>query len=165
MTHSLILEIELSSLGVERMCSELIDSARGKRCFLAVLSAWHDSQERYSQSVSVTVSLAGAATSIIFVATNVFVATKYVFCRNKSMLVAKKPLLRQTYFCICHGELTFVATNTCLSQQNTSFVTTKVCLSRQTFCKIYFTSLLLSRQTRAPTRPRNIWNCDTCVVQ
>ena len=54
------------------------------------------------------VSLAGAATSIIFV------ATKHVFCRYKSM---------------------FVATKVCLSRQNYVFVTTNV-LSRQAyFCR------------------------------
>ena len=43
------------------------------------------------------VSLAGAATSIIFVATNTrFVAAKHVFGREKSMLVATKLVLRQT---------------------------------------------------------------------
>ena len=46
----------------------------------------------------------GAATSIISV------ATKHVFCRDKSMLVA---------------------TNIILSRQNSYFVATKVCLSRQ----------------------------------
>ena len=39
-------------------------------------------------------SLAGTATSIIFVADkHVFVATKHVFCLDKSMLVATKTLL------------------------------------------------------------------------
>ena len=81
-------------------------------------------------------SLAGAATSIIFVATkHGFVATKHVFCRDKSILVVtsfvvkKICLLRQkvchekkkggggrgqTYF--CRDKHTFVATITCLSQ-------------------------------------------------
>ena len=41
--------------------------------------------------------MAGAATSIIFVADkHVFVATKYVFCRDKSMLVATKMILVAT---------------------------------------------------------------------
>ena len=62
-------------------------------------------------------SLAGAATSIIFV------ATKHVFCRDKSMLAATKHLLRETIF---------------LSRQN--FCHDKY-LSRQTY-----TSILLSRQ-------------------
>ena len=58
-------------------------------------------------------SLAGAATSIIFVATNiflsrqayfscdkhVFVATKHVFCRDKRMLVTTKVLSQQAYSC------------------------------------------------------------------
>ena len=45
-----------------------------------------------------SLSLVGAATGIIFVATkldkHVFVATKRVFCRDKSMLVATKLLSR-----------------------------------------------------------------------
>ena len=40
-----------------------------------------------------TVSLAGDATSIIFVATSFVAKTKHVFCRNKSMLVATKLLI------------------------------------------------------------------------
>ena len=59
-------------------------------------------------------SLAGAATSIIFV------ATKHVFRHDKSMFVATK------YF--CHDK-TFVATNICCDKH---FVATKdACLSRQ----------------------------------
>ena len=66
-------------------------------------------------SDSLELSLARAATSIIFVATKMFmfcrdkltfVATKHVFCRDKSMLVATngisvstKVLSRQAYFC------------------------------------------------------------------
>ena len=70
--------------------------------------------------------------------TAVFVTTKHVFCRDKSMLVA---LSRPN--CVYRGK-TFVATNTCfvstsipLSRQKTfcrdkhMFIATKVCLSRQ----------------------------------
>ena len=42
--------------------------------------------------IACPVSLAGVATSIIFV------ATKDVFCRDKNMLVAKTRLSRQTFF-------------------------------------------------------------------
>ena len=57
-----------------------------------------------------------SATSTIFVMTNanVFVATKDMFCRNKSMLVVTKLLWRQTYS--CHHK-SFVATNIFLSPQ------------------------------------------------
>ena len=41
---------------------------------------------------------------------HMFVATKHVFCYNRSMLVVKKLLSQQTYF--CHDK-TFVATNIC----------------------------------------------------
>ena len=92
------------------------------------------------------VSLAGAATSIIFVTTKVLsqqtcVMTKHVFCCDKSMLVAttknvmtkwcllqqnfchNKYLLRQT--CVCHNKF---------CHDKHVFVATKVCLSWQTFC-------------------------------
>ena len=86
---------------------------------------------------SVKLSLAGAATSIIFV------ATKDVFCRDKSKLVWTKLLSRKSYVCrdkylswekFCHDKNillqqnfsrdkhTFFATNTCMS-----------CLSRQIY--------------------------------
>ena len=55
-------------------------------------------------------SLAGAATSINFV------ATKRLFFRDKSMVVATKLLLRQTYFC---PDKTFVATNICRDKNDT----------------------------------------------
>ena len=68
------------------------------------------------------VSLAGAATSIISVATKVLSRDKHVF----------------------------VATNICLSRQYTSFAATKICLSRQTlFCRdnyVCVATKVLSRQ-------------------
>ena len=60
-------------------------------------------------------SLAGAATSTIFV------ATKHVFCHEKSMLAATKRLSRQNYALsrVCRDKHTFVATkDVFLSQQN-----------------------------------------------
>ena len=63
------------------------------------------------------VSLAGAATSIIFVPTkilsrqmfcsdrHVFVTTKHIFCRDKSMLAATN---------LSHDKIMFVATNVML---------------------------------------------------
>ena len=98
--------------------------------------------------------LVGAATSIIFVATNtcrdkcLFVATKHVFCRDKSMLVATKLLLRRTRVCgdkdfvatniilsrqkFCRGKHTFVVASILLSRQKTCFVASDTCLSPQT---------------------------------
>ena len=95
--------------------------------------------------------MAGAATSIIFVATkvllrqtricreNVFVETKHVCCRDKSMLAERKLLLRQNYVCrdkiflsrqkqtrVCRDKHTFVATRDV-------FVATQLSLSRQMF--------------------------------
>ena len=86
-------------------------------------------------------SLAGAAPSIIFVASKVlsrqtqntsFVATKIClswqnYCHDKIMFVVTN---------ICHNK-TFVATSILLSRQNTSFVfvTSNMCLSQQNFCR------------------------------
>ena len=41
---------------------------------------------------------------------HVYVTTKHIFCCDKSMLVAAKPLLRQNYVCC---DKTFVVRNTC----------------------------------------------------
>ena len=74
-----------------------------------------------------------------------FVATKHVFCHDKSMLVVTKHLSRQKCACrdkafvkhvfvttnICH-EKGFVATNILLSRQKTCFVATRRALSGQT---------------------------------
>ena len=68
------------------------------------------------------VLLAGAATSIIFV------ATKVVLCCDKSMLVATKLLSRQTYSCC---KKTFVATNICRDKH--IFVVTICCCDKLTF--------------------------------
>ena len=78
---------------------------------------------------ALTLSPVGAATSIIFV------ATKNVFCRDKSMLAATKLLSRQN---------TFVASNTCLSR---SFVATSVLLLQQKACFVA-TNTFLSRQKK-----------------
>ena len=81
------------------------------------------------------ISLAGAARNTIFV------ATKHVLCRNKSMLVATKSCLSRQIFvvictCLSRQKLylhNFVATNTCLSQQN--YVCRYKYLSWQMFCR------------------------------
>ena len=65
--------------------------------------------ESVVQTVSISsLSLAGAATSIIFVTTQVFVTTKDMFCRDIIMFVA-------TNIChdkkiVCHNKHSFVAT-------------------------------------------------------
>ena len=87
--------------------------------------------------------LAGAATSIIFsqhfftfVATNMFVMTKRVFCHDKSMLVSTKCLSWQTQVCcdrylllsrqkyVCHNK-SFVVASILFSQQKKCFIATK----------------------------------------
>ena len=84
-------------------------------------------------------SLAGAAGSIIFVATK-------ILCHDKHNFVATKHLSQQAYFChdkrpvlsqqtrVCRDK-TFVATSILLSRQKTCFVTTNTCLSWQNFCR------------------------------
>ena len=67
-------------------------------------------------------SLAGAATSIIFV------ATKDVFCRNKHVFVATK--VSSSRHNVCRGKNMFVATSIPLPRQKTCFVATNTCLSR-----------------------------------
>ena len=62
------------------------------------------------------VSLAGSATSIIFV------ATKHVICRDKSIIVATNVI-----FVFCHDK-SFVAASIRLSRQKTRFFTTKMIL-------------------------------------
>ena len=93
-------------------------------------------------------SLAGAATSIIFVATEVRLP-RQTFCCDEIMFVATKLLMqqifvltnmclsRQAYFCCDKGRV-FFATNACLSQmfchnKNTS-VTTKPLSQQAYFC-------------------------------
>ena len=95
-------------------------------------------------------SLAGTATSIIFITTKVLSQQKDA-CQDKSFVMTNLILSWQTFCC---DKLTFVKTNSCLSRQNTSFVVTKVCLARQNICHdkhvfvICFValSILLSRQ-------------------
>ena len=99
-------------------------------------------------------SLAGAATSIIFVATN-----PYLLWRNTSFDSTKVCLPRQNFsrdkiVCrdqifwswqkFCRDKHTFVATKDVFCHYKHVFVTTKVSLSRQK----YVTSILLSRRTR-----------------
>ena len=105
-------------------------------------------------------SLAGAATSIIFVATKFFVvvATTCLSQQNRSFVATKVWLLRQNF---CRNKIFFSQNIFYLSRQNMSFVAiklrkyhfcrdksffaTNVCLSRQMFVG---TNVILSRQTR-----------------
>ena len=66
-----------------------------------------------------SVSLAGGATSIMFV------ATKHVFCCDKSMLAATKCLSQQNY--VCHDKI-FLSQQTYLCCDK-SFVATSILLS------------------------------------
>ena len=88
---------------------------------------WHASRPCLTPVCSL-VSLAGAATTIIF-----------VFCRDKITLVATKLLSRQNYVCRDKHDL-------CLSRQ--IFVTTNIIFRRQSFVA---RSILWSRQTRVLT--------------
>ena len=92
-----------------------------------------------------TLSLSGAATSIICRDKYVFVATKVclsrqTFCREKIMFVATKRLPWQI----------FVATNTILSRQKFccddkhTLAATNTCLSRQGFCRYKQTKIILA---------------------
>ena len=65
---------------------------------------------------------------------HMFVATKHIFCHDKSMLVMTS-----------YNTLTFVTINTCLSWQDRSFVVTKVCLSLSQQILVV-TNIILSRQ-------------------
>ena len=103
-----------------------------------VLSSWH---LNCFIRRSCGISLAGAATSIIFVVTNMylclswqntsFVMTKVCLprqnvCHDKIMFVGTKVLLRQK---TCY---VFVVTKISLSGQN--YVVTEICLLQQKFC-------------------------------
>ena len=102
-------------------------------------------------SLWTSLTLAGAATGIIFVATNTcFVVTKLClsrqifvayFCRDKKrVLSCQTRLSRQKYAC---RNKTFVVTKLCCRSK--TFVATKFCLSWQKyFCKSK--SILLTRQ-------------------
>ena len=74
--------------------------------------------------------LAGAVTSIIFV------ATKHVFCRHKSMFAATKAtnnLCRKKNRCLS-GQAYFVETKEVFCPDK-CFVATNTCLSRQNICR------------------------------
>ena len=103
-------------------------------------------------------SLVGAATSIIFVATTqqmvcrdkqVFVATKHVFCRAKCMLVVTKALSRKndvTTTITKQKTNKNAAISILLSRQNMSFVETKYVFCRDKICLFVATKVCLSRQ-------------------
>ena len=84
-------------------------------------------------------SLAGAAASIIFVATN----TKDVFCRNKGMLAETKLLSQQNYVCcdevflsqqrFCRDKHTFDETEDVFCRDRHGLVMTKVSVAKMVF--------------------------------
>ena len=101
-------------------------------------SRLHQSQSQFPcfSCTEGKLSLAGAATSIIFVATNTFVATK----DDKTFIT--------TNTCFCRDKHNFVATNIILSQQKFgrdkhAFVATK-----DVFCRDKHAAKRLSRQKR-----------------
>ena len=125
-----------------------------------------DGQERIPtdcRTFSCTLSLAGAATSIIFV------ATKHVFHRNKTK--------KQKYACrdktfvvlsqhVCRDK-SFVATSMLLSQQKTCFVTTNTSLSQQKYacCSKYFSpqNFCHDKHTFCHDK-RHVLSQQTCLV-
>ena len=87
-------------------------------------------------------SMAGAATSIIFV------VTKHVFCHDKNMLVATSLLLSRQI-------RVFVTTKVCLQQQKaccdrSTFVATNICCNKSfVMPKIFVATNVLSQQGQA----------------
>ena len=94
----------------------------------------------HSYIIGGSLSLAGAAASIIFVATNTcmsrqntsFVATE-LYLSRQNIFVATKHLSRQIFVAtnICRDNHVFFATSILLSRQKTYFVSTNTCLLRQ----------------------------------
>ena len=94
------------------------------------------------------ISLAGAATSIIFS------VTKYVFCRDKCVLVGTKVLSRQIRVCrenfFCRDKHNFVEASILLSRQKTCSVPTNMCLSRQRH--VATKTIVVAAPAREPSR-------------
>ena len=94
-------------------------------------------------------SLAGAATSIIFVATNTRLP-RQTFCRDK-IFSSRQNICRDKYLSLqtqtfCRGK-SFVATSILLSRQKTCFVATKMILVAYLLWHTFVaTKLCLSRQ-------------------
>ena len=123
----------MSRASIARVCT--CWRHRGLQTHNDQLAVCHPLNQVHSVT-ALTLSLVGAATSIIFVATNTCLSRKVFLATNLILFVATS--------------LFFVATNTCLSQQNMPFVATKVCLSRQTKLslsrEIFVATKVLSRQ-------------------
>ena len=97
------------------------------------------------------VSLAGAATSIIFVATDTcFVATKHVFCRDERMHAATK-----TKYVFCRDKHVFVATKESLSRQMF------ILLSRQ---KMILVAAPVNDNYQPPTTPSAPMYYSPCLL-
>ena len=87
-----------------------------------------DKEFPYSGVTKPFLSLAGAATSIIFVATNLL-SRQTRICRHKSFVATNTCLPPQKF---CRDKHVFAATKHVLTK---AFVATKLCLSRQRFCR------------------------------
>ena len=136
-------------------------------CFLRLVWGTLHKTLPYHSFTPCSLSLMAAATIIIFVMTS-FVATKHVFCRDKSMLVMTKTYVRTKYFC--------VATNIIWSQQayiccdkhvcrDKAFFTTNTRHDKHKFCdkmtNLVATSIHLMRQTRV-CRDKAFFTTNTC---
>ena len=123
---------------------------RPQSSYATVSLKTHPARNLELEEVCCRLSLAGDATSIIFVATKPLSGRTRV-CRDKSMLAATKLLSRHRsmfvatkYFCrdktfvvrnFCRDKHVFVEADILLSIQKMKFVVTKVSLSRQNFCR------------------------------
>ena len=94
-------------------------------------------------------SLVGAATSIIFVATNTSLSRLIRVCSNKTRL-----LLRQKYGCRDKVNLIFVAKNVCRDKRRVLSRQIRVCRYKH----VFVATKLLSRQndTSGSSRQRNL---------
>ena len=121
---------------------------------------------------TLSLSLVGAATSIIFVTTkvlswqthvchdkNMFVVTKHIFCHDKSMLVVTKLLLQQIYSCcnkLCCDK--YLPQQTILPWQN--FCSDK---SKLVATNTFVATKLLSQQTPVCRDKKRKKEEDTCA--
>ena len=119
-------------------------------------------------------SLAGAATSIIFVFCCDKSLLQHKFCCNKNILlrqlfvVTNILLTRQTYSCLlrqkyaCCDKSMFVATNICC---NKSFVMTNTCLLQQTYFCCNKHILVVTCFVMTNTHFLQLICCDKCVCR
>ena len=102
-----------------------------------------------------TLSLVGAATSNIFVATNVLLRQTRV-CYNKHVCYDKTCLLsRQKYGC---QDKTFVQTNIFLLRQKHNFVATKLLPRQAYFCRDKHVFVATTKQKTEQNKKRLFWH-------